>query len=78
MSTKGMSKPEKPTRPKSATAIRQPGASRASSKLIEQYSCGPVQFSGTGDAVYERHLLFDNVVEPPVADARMRYEAVAY
>ena len=31
------------------------------SKLIRQYGCGPVQFTGTDNALYERHLIFDNV-----------------
>ena len=46
-------------------------------KLLEQYGCGPIRFTGTGDALYERHLLFDNVVAPALASARDRYEAVA-
>src|SRR5512132_346297 len=46
-------------------------------KLLEQYGCGPIQFTGSADALYERHLLFDNVVDPPAVDARERYEAVA-
>jgi len=33
------------------------------SKLLDQYGCGPVQFAGTGNALYERHLLFDNVID---------------
>ncbi|HET7379625.1 MAG TPA: glycogen/starch/alpha-glucan phosphorylase [Gaiellales bacterium] len=45
--------------------------------LLEQYGCGPIQFTGTADALYERHLLFDNVVDPAAVDARERYEAVA-
>src|SRR5271166_4150419 len=48
-----------------------------SEELIAQYGCGPVQFTGTPDALYERHLLFDNVVDLDVAGARERYEAVA-
>ena len=32
-------------------------------KLREQYGCGPVQFTGTDNALYERHLIFDNVVK---------------
>ena len=39
-------------------------------KLLEQYGCGPIQFTGTGDALYERHLMFDNVVEPRPRRAR--------
>ena len=46
-------------------------------KLLEQYGCGPIQFTGTGDALYERHLLFDNVVDPAAVGPRERYEAVA-
>ena len=46
-------------------------------KLIAQYGCGPVKFSGTDEALYERHLLFDNVTDIKVADARDRFEAVA-
>ena len=46
-------------------------------KLREQYGCGPVQFTGQGDALYERHLLFDNVMDPSAVGPRERYEAVA-
>jgi starch phosphorylase len=46
-------------------------------KLFEQYGCGPVRLTGTGDALYERHLLFDNVVAPAATGPRERYEAVA-
>ena len=46
------------------------------SKLIEQYG-GPVQFSGTTDALYERHLVFDNVLEETMIGPRERFEAVA-
>jgi hypothetical protein len=33
------------------------------SKLIDQYGCGPVQFTGTDNALYKRHLFFDNVID---------------
>ena len=45
-------------------------------KLLEQYGCGPIQFTGTADSLYERHLLFDNVLDPTAMGARERYEAV--
>jgi starch phosphorylase len=32
---------------------------------------------GTPDALYERHLLFDNVLDPAASGARERYEAFA-
>jgi starch phosphorylase len=36
-----------------------------------------VQFSGTDQGLYERHLLFDDVVAPAAAGPRQRFEAVA-
>ena len=42
-----------------------------------QYGCGPVQFAGTDEALYERHLLFDNGVDVAAATARDRFEALA-
>ena len=49
------------------------------SALLAQYWCGPVRLTGTGtgDALYERHLLLDNVVDPGAVTSRDRYEAVA-
>src|SRR5882672_4575602 len=46
------------------------------SKLLEQYG-GPVKFTGRDDALYERHLVFDNVVEETTIGARERFEAIA-
>jgi starch phosphorylase len=48
------------------------------SKLIEQYGCGPVRFTGTSDALYERHLVFDNVIDASAIGERERFEAVAH
>ena len=49
----------------------------AASDLLEQYGCGPIRFSGHSDALYERHLLFDDVVDPLAAGGRERFEAAA-
>ena len=46
-------------------------------KLLEQYGCGPIQFSGTADGLYERHLLFDDAVDPAEAGPREKFEAAA-
>src|SRR5215469_15696131 len=46
-------------------------------QLLEQYGCGPIQFTGSGDALYERRLTFDSRVDPAEAGPRDRYEAVA-
>src|SRR5579862_8262861 len=46
-------------------------------KLLEQYGAGPIHLAGTDNGLYERHLLFDNVIEKAGADARDRFEAFA-
>src|SRR5512132_2137625 len=57
------------------------GTTRANSpeldELIERYGCGPVQFTGTEDALYERHLVFDNVMDAAAIGDRERFEALA-
>src|SRR5437660_2719927 len=45
------------------------------SQSLQQYGCGPIPFAGTEDALYERHLVFDRVIDPKVASARERFEA---
>jgi hypothetical protein len=59
------------------TALTGPTQSDSLAKLCQQYGCGPVQFSGTDEALYERHLLFDDVVSPAAAGPRERIEALA-
>ena len=46
-------------------------------ELLRQYGVGAARFAGAPDALYDRHLKFDNVVEPESSDARERYEAAA-
>jgi len=60
----------------SATAKR-PALSEEAKRLSSRYGCGPVQFSGTDEALYERHLLFDSGVDLADATARDRFEALA-
>src|SRR5882724_5648698 len=57
----------------SLTAIESHNAS----KLLEPYGSGPIHFAGTDNGLYERHLLFDNVIDKASADARDRFEAFA-
>src|SRR5215475_8435963 len=49
----------------------------STSDVLRQYGCGPVQFSGTSDALYERHLLFDHAHTLGAATPRDRFEAAA-
>ncbi len=46
--------------------------------LLRQYGVGPIQFSGSNDALYERHLTFDNVVDVSKASVREQFEAAAH
>ena len=46
-------------------------------KLLKQYGCSQVEFTGTDNALYERHLVFDNVVKLTAAGPRERFEAFA-
>ena len=61
---------KRPTQAKPVSA--GPKGSADLTKLMKQYGCGPVRFTGTPGALYERHLLFDNVREP---DGRRRSRA---
>src|SRR6476661_8277109 len=46
-------------------------------KLLDHYGCGPVRFTGTDDALYERRLTFDHVIDPTDASPREKFEAVS-
>ena len=63
------------TKPTASTSAAP--ATNETTKLHEQYGCGPVQFTGTHNALYERHLIFDNVVKLDAAGSREQFEAFA-
>jgi starch phosphorylase len=48
------------------------------SQLLERYAGAPVQFVGTQNAFYERHLVFDRAIDAKVASARERFEAFSH
>jgi len=63
-----------------AKTVLEPPVSTGShniSKLLRQYGCGPIRFEGTENALYERHLLCDNVIDGGAATPRDRFEAFA-
>ncbi len=60
---------------RSATEFPTLAGSPATSKLPDQYGCGPVDLAGPHDSLYERHLLFDNILDPADATSRARFEA---
>src|ERR1700758_5147989 len=57
--------------------VDSPTSTDTISKLLNQYECGSIEFAGTANAFYERHLVFDNVIDPAAVDPRERFEAVA-
>jgi starch phosphorylase len=68
MSTKSVARPSAKVVPMSKSAANV-------AELLQQYGCGPIPFVGTENAFYERHLVFDRVIDPKVATARERFEA---
>jgi starch phosphorylase len=62
---------------KQKTGPAAPAAHDSLTKLRQQYGCGPVEFTGAEHALFERHLMFDDVVSPAAAGPRERFEAFA-
>jgi len=62
---------------------RTPGPATAATadgiaKLLDRYGCGPVKFTGTDDALYERRLVLDHVIDPKDAGPRDQFEGLAW
>jgi starch phosphorylase len=49
----------------------------AHAELPKHYGSDPVRFSGHPDALLERHLLFNDLIDPSTAGARQTFEAAA-
>jgi starch phosphorylase len=71
MSTKRVTAPEVRVPPRTPEEWRV-------SQLLKQYGCGPIGFVGSENAFYDRHLVFDRVIDPQVATARERFEAFSH
>src|SRR6185369_13594435 len=48
------------------------------SRVLQQYGTNLIRFTGSDEALYERHLVFDRAIDPKVASARERFEAFAH
>jgi len=72
MSTKSVMRPNSPR------LVSTDSKGAGISKLLQQYFCGPIPFVGTENAFYERHLVFDRAIDPKVASARERFEALSH
>src|SRR5262249_21140783 len=49
----------------------------STTEILKRYEGDMVRFAGDSNASYERHLIFDHVVEADDAHLRQRYEALA-
>src|SRR5258707_8572287 len=61
-------------------AVKQPATVKESegiARLRSQYGSGQVDLAGTESSLYERHLVFDNVIDLAAAGPRERFEAIA-
>src|SRR5215831_13442152 len=72
MSTKSISRPD------SAKVVPLTGKPPNITQLLHQYGTDRIPFSGTQDALYDRHLIFDRAIDPKAASARERFEAAAH
>ncbi len=50
---------------------------KSAEKLLSHYGCGPIGFAGTQDALYERRLVLDQVIDAKEAGPREQFEALS-
>jgi starch phosphorylase len=63
--------------PKAAAKTGAESEVEGLAQLLEQYEYGQIEFAGSRNASYERHLVFDNVNSVQTAGPRERFEAFA-
>src|SRR5215472_15288984 len=66
------------TPPTSATVVPMVSKKDGVPEILQQYCGDSIQFAGTADALYDRHLIFDRAIDPKAASARERFEAFAH
>jgi starch phosphorylase len=66
------------TQPKSAPVVPIAKKKDVGPELLQHYCGDAIQFAGTADALYDRHLIFDRAIDPKAASARERFEAFAH
>lgn len=68
----------KPVAPKSAKVVPMATKPDNTSEILQRYGGNAFQFVDEKGAIYERHLVFDRAIDPKVASARERFEALAH
>ena len=71
MSTKTVTQP-------TAAVVPMATKKRSTPDLLQQYCGDSIQFAGSAEALYDRHLIFDRAIDPKAASARERFEAFAH
>jgi len=66
------------TQPNSATVVPIAKKKDPAPELLQHYCGDSLQFAGTENALYDRHLIFDRAIDPKVASPRERFEAFAH
>jgi starch phosphorylase len=64
--------------PKSGNVVPMATKPENLSRVLQQYGTNLIRFTGSDEALYERHLVFDRAIDPKVASARERFEAFAH
>jgi len=59
------------------SAIAFPTPPQSDAELRRQYAAGTLELTGTDNSLYERHLVYDNVLDPAALSPRERFEAIA-
>jgi len=58
------------------TEAAEPAGGDGIATALKQYECGPVPLARDPDAAFERHLVFDHVIEPDRTTMRQRFQAL--
>jgi glycogen phosphorylase len=66
------------TQPNSARVVPMVTKKDNAEDLLQQNSSDSLQFAGTQNAIYERHLIFDRAIDPKAASDRERFVAFAH
>jgi starch phosphorylase len=66
------------TQPASAPVVPIAKKKGSTADPVQKYGGDSIQFAGSAEALYERHLIFDRAIDPRVSSARERFEAFAH
>jgi starch phosphorylase len=70
-------RPGKTADPSSVTDGAQSRDATTITQIVKQYECGPVPLHKNLDTAYERHVVFDHIVDPPDGSMRQRFQGLS-